>query len=342
MKIWSGGAPPGRTKGKATMDDTKYGTRNKRGDYTPNGRLEHAPLFAFPPKPLALLKWLPGYFLPWNVLWLASAAAWWAWVVPEAEVMKSLAWGWVLWLFAVNCVAVFVFYGGMELHLYVRRAQGTHFKYNAKWPAEHKSAAFMFQSQTIDSLIRAFGTGVPIWTAWEVLVLWAWANDVGPWVGLMDNPWYLAAVWLVLPVIHTPFLYKWVHSVHHNSVNPSPWSSLSMHPVEHLLYFATAAYHFIIPSHPLLAIYQLHFAGFGAVVGHIGFDKIEMGGDKALDSHAFAHYLHHKYFEVNYGDGLIPLDRWFGTWHDGTKDGDARMQARYERTKAKANAKPNA
>jgi hypothetical protein len=29
-----------------------------------------------------------------------------------------------------------------------------------------------------------------------------------------------------------------VHSVHHNSVNPSPWSSLSMHPVEHLLYWS--------------------------------------------------------------------------------------------------------
>ena len=42
---------------------------------------------------------------------------------------------------------------------------------------------------------------------------------------------------------------------------------------------------------------------------------------------------------MNYGDGLIPLDRWFGTWHDGSKDGDARMNARYEQTKAKANAK---
>ncbi len=332
------------------MDDTHYGTRNKRGDYTPNDRLEHAPLFAFPPRPLALLKWLPHYFLPWNLIWAASAVAWWLWVVPQKEQMQSLQWGWVLWLFAVNAIAVFLFYGAIELHLYVRRAQGNRFKYNAKWPAEHKSTAFLFQSQTLDSLIRGFGTGVPIWTAWEVLVLWAWANDVGSWVAL-DNGWYLFALWLVLPVIHEfhffvihrlihmPFLYKWVHSVHHNSVNPSPWSSLSMHPVEHLLYFATAAYHFILPSHLLLAIYQLHFAGFGAVVGHIGFDKIEVGEGSAVDSHAFAHYLHHKYFEVNYGDGLIPLDRWFGTWHDGSKDGDARMNARYEQTKAKANAK---
>jgi sterol desaturase/sphingolipid hydroxylase (fatty acid hydroxylase superfamily) len=333
------------------MDDTTYGTHNKRGDFTPNEPLTPAPIWAFPPRPLAVLKWLPGYFLPWNLLWAASAVAWWVWVVPEKAVMQNLAWGWVLWLFAVNAIAVLAFYGALELRLYIRRAQGIRFKYNAKWPSEHKSTAFLFQSQTIDSIIRTFGSGVPIWTAWEVVVLWAWANDIGPWIGLMDNPWYLFAIWLVMPIlhethfflihrlIHTPFLYKWVHSVHHNSVNPSPWSSLSMHPVEHLLYFATAAYHLILPSHPLLAICQLNFAGFGAVVGHIGFDKIEVTDDRGVSSHAFAHYLHHKYFEVNYGDGTVPLDKLFGTWHDGTSAGEARMNERYQRRKAKANAK---
>ncbi len=85
-------------------------------------------------------------------------------------------------------------------------------------------------------------------------------------------------------------------------------------------------------------MYHLHVAGFGAVVGHIGFDKIELTRKTAIDSHAFTHYLHHKYFEVNYADGLIPLDRWFGTWHDGTKAGDAAMQERYDRRKQQASA----
>ena len=77
-------------------------------------------------------------------------------------------------------------------------------------------------------------------------------------------------------LIHVPILYKWIHSVHHNSVNPSPWSSLSMHPVEGFLYHAVAFWHLLIPSNPLLAMYQLHLAGFGAVNGHIGFDKLEL------------------------------------------------------------------
>jgi hypothetical protein len=66
---------------------------------------------------------------------------------------------------------------------------------------------------------------------------------------------------------------------------------------------------------------------FGAVVGHISFDKIETSEESAFDSHAYGHYLHHKYFEVNYGDGLVPLDKLFCAWRDGAPEADARMNA---------------
>lgn len=58
-------------------------------------------------------------------------------------------------------------------------------------------------------------------------------------------------------LIHVPVLYKHIHSVHHNSVNPSPWSSLSMHPIEHLLYWSDSLIHLLLPSHPLLFLYGL-------------------------------------------------------------------------------------
>ena len=57
--------------------------------------------------------------------------------------------------------------------------------------------------------------------------------------------------------------------------------------------------------------------------------------ESGFDSHAYGHYLHHKYFEVNYGDGLVPLDKLFGTWHDGSPEAEARMNARYEKRKAR-------
>ena len=331
------------------MDDLQFGTRNKRGDWAPNEPLGTSPLFALPPHPLKILRWLPGYFLPWNVLFMVSAALFWRYLLPDTATMKVLEWAWVLRIFALNAVAILIFYSVFEIRLYLLRRQGNHFKYNAKFPGDVKSDVFWFGSQTLDSLIRAFGTGVPIWTGYQVLIFWAYANGYVPWMTFSENLWYLLALGFAVPIwhefhffcihrlIHTPFLYKVVHSIHHNSVNPSPWSSLAMHPVEHLLYFSSSLLHLIVPSNPILALYQLHYAGFGAMVGHIGFDKIELGSMGGFDTHAYTHYLHHKHFEVNYGDGLMPLDKLFGTWHDGTPQAQARMEARFKQRVARMN-----
>ncbi len=77
-------------------------------------------------------------------------------------------------------------------------------------------------------------------------------------------------------------------------------------------------------------------------LGHQRPYRLRQAGNRrghAFGSHAYAYYLHHKYFEMNYGgDGLIPLDKWFGYWHDGTKHGEARMEARFQKKKARLNA----
>jgi sterol desaturase/sphingolipid hydroxylase (fatty acid hydroxylase superfamily) len=88
----------------------------------------------------------------------------------------------------------------------------------------------------------------------------------------------------------------------------------------------------------LILLYNLQVTGTGAVVGHVGFDKMETG-ETGIDTHAYAHYLHHKHFEVNYGDGLVPLDKLFGTWHDGSKEAEERMKVRFQAKKARLKAK---
>jgi sterol desaturase/sphingolipid hydroxylase (fatty acid hydroxylase superfamily) len=335
------------------MDDLKYGVRNKRGDWKPNAILEVAPIWAWPPNAAKALGWLPGYFWPWNAFHMATALLYWRFVIPSVETMKTLAWGWALWLYATNALAIFAMYGSVELFYYVKRKQGTRFKFNGKFPSDEPSDVFWFKRQNIDNVLRSFLISIPLWTLVEVLFLWAFATGRAPWLSWADHPIYLAALVLLVPAIHEVHffvvhraihwapLYRWIHSIHHNSINPSPWSSLSMHPVEAFLYHSVAFWHLVIPSNPIVALFQLHVAGFGALNGHIGFDKLELTEDSALDSHAWAHYLHHKYFEVNYGgDGLIPLDKWFGTWHDGTKQGEALMQARFEKKRKRLNAKP--
>ena len=333
------------------MDDLKFGSRDKREDWAPSKALEPAPIWLFPPQPKKILAWIPAFFFPYNVLFMVSAVAYWHLVVPEPEEMQSFAWGWVLKMLAINVALTILWYQAWEWPLYVKRRQESRFKYNQKFPADQPSDVFWFRGQPLDNALRSIFFGVPIWTALQVLMLWAFANGHVPWLAFAENPFSLAFVALLVPIIHdlhfylihrlihVPVLYKWVHSVHHNSVNPSPWSSLSMHPVEHLLYFSMVFWHFIIPSNPIIALYQLHFAGFGAVPGHVGFDKVEVSEDRAFDTHAYMHYLHHKYFEVNYGgDGLVPFDRVFGTYHDGSREADEQMKARFRAKKVRANA----
>lgn len=333
------------------MDDLQHGKRDKRGHWAPNGALSPAPVFVLPPKPLQFLKWLPSYFLPWNVFFMATATITWFYLTPGAETTKTFHWQWISLVFLRNLAMFFAFYGLIELRLYRLRRQENRFKYNPNFPADKKNTVFLFGSQAIDSIIRGVGTGVTIWTAIEVFTLWAFANGYAPMASFEENPLWLAAIALLVPVfhetyffaihraLHIPALYRWVHSVHHNSVNPSPWSSLSMHPIEHLFFFGEALIHLVIFSHPLIAIYNLQSLGLGAVVGHVGFDKIETSEDRGLDTHAYAHYLHHKFFEVNYADGLIPFDKWFGTWHDGTKDGEEAMNARWQKKMERENAR---
>jgi sterol desaturase/sphingolipid hydroxylase (fatty acid hydroxylase superfamily) len=331
------------------MEDLKFGSKNKRGDFAPKESLQIAPYFEFPPSPTKYLKFLKGYLWPWNVLFMALAALFYVYLTPGPETTKTLALGWISFLLVRNSILVFVIYGLLELRLYMQRGQGNRFKYNGQFPSDKPSDVFMFKSQNIDNIIRSFGSGVPIWTAWEVFGLWAYGNGWGPWTTFAAHPYWLVLFGFLFPfwhefhfycihrLIHVPVFYKYIHSVHHNSVNPSPWSSLSMHPIEHLLYWSDSLIHLVLPSHPLLFLYGLQVTGTGAVVGHIGFDKIETGGESAISTHAYAHYLHHKYFEVNYADGTTALDKLFGTWHDGSKTAQAQMEARYEKKVAKLN-----
>ena len=107
-------------------------------------------------------------------------------------------------------------------------------------------------------------------------------------------------------------------------------------------YFHNGGY-FQLEGKDFDGLFQLQLAGFGALNGHIGFDRLEIAKGVTLHSHAYAHYLHHKYFEVNYGgDGVVPLDLWFGTWHDGSKECETRMNERFKRKRDRLNAKQQA
>jgi sterol desaturase/sphingolipid hydroxylase (fatty acid hydroxylase superfamily) len=315
--------------------------RADRGGWAPRQPIEYPPVFVWPPKPRRFLRWFagwPGFLWPFNALYALVAAAVWFWATPSVGSMSSWGVGWVLFVLARNAVLLGVWYGAFHLLLYRRRSQGDRFKYNAKWPGS-KSDRFTFGSQTRENLFWSLASGLPIWTAWEVVTLWLFASGKIAWVGWSDHPVWFVALMLLVPLfrelhfyavhrlIHWPPLYKAVHSLHHRNTNPGPWSGLSMHPVEHLLYFSAVAIHWVVPSHPIHAMFNSLHLMMAPAPGHAGFEKVELPAG-SFETGGYAHYLHHKYFEVNYADGAIPLDRWFGSFHDGSPAGDAAMKHR--------------
>ncbi|MGH7122100.1 MAG: hypothetical protein ACREFP_24415 [Acetobacteraceae bacterium] len=57
-----------------------------------------------------------------------------------------------------------------------------------------------------------------------------------------------------------------------------------------------------------------------------------------LNADHYVHYLHHKSFEDDYGDGLVPFDRIFRTFHDGTEEGMEAMNRRFQKKREKLQA----
>jgi len=172
-------------------------------------------------------------------------------------------------------------------------------------------------------------------SATEIVLLHCWAKGYVPYY--LDFSQY--PLWLVLWIVTMPYwrlghffiihrmmhpwrvpyipdlgklLYKHVHSHHHKSPNPSAWSGISMHPVEAFLYYHAALFPYIFSHHPILFAITKVDLTIGAMVGHDGFNE--------PGSASYFHYLHHKFFEVNYGDKLLPFDLFFGTYSgDGSQ-----------------------
>ena len=324
------------------MDDREYGSFDKRGHWLPFKRVKYPPLFTWPAKPLALVKWIfgyPGYILPWNVIYALVAVVVWLFLTPPLSTMETFEPGWILFVLVRNAALLTIGFGGFHFALYMKKTQGRLFKYNPKWQATD-NPSFLFRNQTVDNLIWCFFSGLPIWTTYEVITLWMIANGHIPYLNFNEHPVAFFLIMLLVPLmrefhfycihrlIHWPPLYRAVHKVHHANVNPGPWSGLSMHPVEHLFYFSGVLIHWIIPSHPIHAMYHILHAALSPAPGHTGFDRIVVSDNDAVEVHGLAHYLHHKYFEVNYADGAIPLDKWFGTFHDGSDEAQTAMKQR--------------
>ena len=255
--------------------------------------------------------------LVWQTLWpygfvyIGLAAVVWNFFTPAMDRMQRFAFGWIAEIYLRNVVLLLVSAGGLHLWLYVRRAQGKQYKYDDRWLST-KTRRFLWGSQTRDNMFWALISGAFFWTAYEALLLWAYANDhIGrvDWGGgptsviylavMTVVPFFLVTGWFYVThrLLHTGLLYRRAHYLHHKNVNTGPWSGLSMHPVEHLLYFSAVLFFLLIPVSPFVVILTNLFTAMDPARGHCGFDRFEIGYGRTMPAGTYFHDLHHKYFE---------------------------------------------
>ena len=318
------------------------GTRNSRGEWQPDEMPDAVVVWAWPPQPLRLLKWIvsyPGLILPWNAIIVGLTVAMWAWLTPELSRMVSFRIDWIAEIYVRNLALLVIWTGALHLWCYRIRGQGDAYKFHPKWLHDERST-FTWGTQFRDNVFWSVASGCTIWTAYECFMMWGYANGL---ITIAD--WRTEAVYFVVVMVLIPFwrdfhfylihraihwkpLYRTVHYLHHKNVNPGPWSGISMHPVEHLIYFSVVLILWVIPSHPIMATFILMHAVIIANTGHSGFENYIVGKLK-LPTGQFIHYQHHRYFECNYGSQMVPFDKWFGTLHDGTAEAHARMLERW-------------
>lgn len=307
----------------------EYGTRDAKGHWKPPYPARFAPLFEWPVRPKAILTWLvgfPGVLWPFNTLVFLLASITVSYLQPPLETTKNLEIGWIGWMLLRNLIIMVVAYGGMHTAYYTLRLSDKERKYNPSFGDEPRKQ-FLFGKQVWDNAFRCLVSGLPIWTAYEVLYVWAAANRWIPYLSFRDSPvgfvaWFFVILlfrdthfYFVHRLIHWKPLFKYVHSVHHLNPNPGPWSGLAMHPVEHLLYYSGVLIHFILPSNPLHFFFHTQHLTLAPIIGHLGFEGPTYKG-KPLTSDYF-HYLHHKYYTCNFGGEIVPWDRWLGVYYTG-------------------------
>jgi len=330
-------------------DDLKQpsigGTAASNWHYTPKLPLATSPYFRWPPDIRAVLKWVVASWFPLSerLIILMLSVVSWAVFHPALERCREFAPDWIGEIFLRNLVLLFIVAGGLHLYFYVWKVQGDERRYDSR-PLVKNSRKFTFGSQVRDNMFWSSASGVTVWTAYEVLMMWALANGYAPMLAMPSGlPWLILLI-LLLPawetfhffmihrLIHWPPFYKRIHTLHHRNTNIGPWSGLSMHPLEHLIYLSTVLIHWVVPSTPLLIIFHLQYFTLSAATTHTGFQGVMAGNRLVLPLGTFHHQMHHRYFECNYGGLEIPMDRWTGNFHDGTVDAHEQFLDRRRRS----------
>lgn len=139
--------------------------------------------------------------------------------------------------------------------------------------------------------------------------LWYFPVGFGLYLFLQDTYFYWTHRWM-----HS-YVFRSVHSAHHESRFPTAWTSFAFHPYEALIQaLILPILVLLIPIHLVcLGIFLLTMSLFG-VTNHLGYEIYPGNLAKKYSIITATHHdIHHKNFNYNYGLYFSWWDKWMGT-----------------------------
>ncbi len=305
------------------------------------------PLYSWPPKLRRIIRYLTYDLLfPWTFVLLAFASFSWHFLTPSMDTMSELSPVWMIGIWIRNALILTLVAGGLHWYLYIKRGQSDRYKFDARWMARGDKR-FLWGDQVKDNMFWSLVSGVTIWTLYECITLWIYASGRQPVLAVAEYPayfaicvplvliWSTAHFYFIHRLLHVKPIYDIAHELHHRNVNIGPWTGISMHPLEHLMYFSVFALWWVIPVHPIIIILCGLFQGVSPSISHSGFDFVKIWRTRKVTAGDYFHQLHHRHFHVNYGNTPTPFDKIFGSWHDGTEAGRELLKQRIRTKRAR-------
>lgn len=120
--------------------------------------------------------------------------------------------------------------------------------------------------------------------------------------------------------MHHKALFKYIHKVHHESTNPSPWAAYSFHPFEAVIQaLVLPLILLVLPVHELTIFLFTSYMILQNVRGHLGYELLPPSFLKTKlfnwNLTTVHHNMHHKNFNCNYGLYFSWWDKWMNSNH---------------------------
>lgn len=168
--------------------------------------------------------------------------------------------------------------------------------------------------------------------------------------------YYFASIGLMILIHDTYFywthrfmhwkpIFKWVHKIHHLSLNPTPFAAYAFHPLEAFVEIGfIPLIAFTVPYHrsamTVFAIYTILLN----VVGHLGYELFPKGfaNHKLFKWHNTSthHNMHHRLTKYNYGLYFNFWDRMMGTNHPHYEESFNEIVEQRDQSKLTVNQMP--